>query len=154
MNHAELKAKIIDLLVENHPAELARLTGTDDETCKKIVHQLYMERFNDPNCWQECLTGTDRIRCLINYFTRMRFCTADGTLDFRYKGEPPHQDPNFKPWFEHALAIKETIYFGHWASLLGKTQRDNIIGLDTGCVWGGALTAIRLEDREYFKTNI
>ena len=51
MNHAELKAKIIDLLVENHPAELARLTGTDDETCKKIVHELYMENFNDPNCW-------------------------------------------------------------------------------------------------------
>jgi bis(5'-nucleosyl)-tetraphosphatase (symmetrical) len=86
---------------------------------------------NDPNCWQDSLTGTDRIRCLINYFTRMRFCTADGTLDFRYKGEPPHQDPNFKPWFEHALAIKETIYFGHWASLLGKTQQKNIIGLFT-----------------------
>jgi hypothetical protein len=51
MNHAELKAQISDLLVENHPAELARLTGEDDTTCKKIVHELYMERFNDPNCW-------------------------------------------------------------------------------------------------------
>jgi len=51
MNRAKLKAKIIDLLVENHPAELARLTGEHDETCKKIVHELYMERFNDPNCW-------------------------------------------------------------------------------------------------------
>jgi hypothetical protein len=52
MTHAELKAKIIELLVENNPAELERLTGADDTTCKKIVHELYMERFNDPNCWQ------------------------------------------------------------------------------------------------------
>lgn len=51
MNHAELKAQISELLVENHPAELARLTGKDDVTCKKIVHELYMERFNDPSCW-------------------------------------------------------------------------------------------------------
>ena len=51
MTHAELKAQISDLLIENHPAELARLTGADDTTCKKIVHELYMERFNDPNCW-------------------------------------------------------------------------------------------------------
>ena len=51
MTHAELKAKISDLLIENHPAELARLTGKDGTTCTKIVHELYMERFNDPNCW-------------------------------------------------------------------------------------------------------
>jgi len=51
MTHDELKAKISDLLIENHPAELERLTGEDDTTCKKIVHELYMERFNDPNCW-------------------------------------------------------------------------------------------------------
>ena len=51
MTHDELKAKISDLLIENHPAELARLTGEGDTTCKKIVHKLYMERFNDPACW-------------------------------------------------------------------------------------------------------
>jgi len=51
MTHDELKAKISDLLIENHPAELERLTGENDTTCKKIVHELYMERFNDPNCW-------------------------------------------------------------------------------------------------------
>lgn len=102
---------------------------------------------NDPNRWQNNLIGTDRIRCLINYFTRMRFCSADGKLDFTYKGEPPHHNPAFKPWFEHPLAIKETIYFGHWASLLGNTQQSRVIGLDTGCVWGGALTAIKLEDK-------
>jgi len=51
MTHDELKTKISDLLIENHPAELERLTGENDTTCKKIVHELYMERFNDPNCW-------------------------------------------------------------------------------------------------------
>lgn len=106
---------------------------------------------NDPNRWQEELTGTDRIRCLINYFTRMRYCTADGTLDFRYKGKPLHQNPVFKPWFDYPLTIKETVYFGHWANLLGETHRDNAIGLDTGCVWGEALTAVRLEDRKRFQ---
>lgn len=109
---------------------------------------------NDPNRWRDSLSGMDRIRCLINYFTRMRFCTAKGTLDFRYKGKPPHKDPDFKPWFDYPLALTETVFFGHWANLLSETHRDNVIALDTGCVWGNTLTAIRLEDRKFFSTGL
>ena len=139
-----------------HPQwQLQQALGYADEISQALksdkIEAMLNESFgNDPRRWQDNLIGTDRLRCLINYFTRMRFCMADGTLDFRYKGKPPHQDSLFKPWFEYPLALKETVFFGHWANLLGETHRDNVIGLDTGCVWGGALTAIRLEDRKYF----
>ena len=131
-----------------YAAEISHALQSDD------IQPILNEAFgNDPNCWQESLTKTDRIRCLINYFTRMRYCMADGTLDFRFKGKPPHQNPMFQPWFDYPLAIKETVYFGHWANLLGETHRENAIGLDTGCVWGEALTAVRLEDKKKFQVH-
>ena len=106
---------------------------------------------NEPRIWQEHLTGTDRLRCLINYFTRMRFCKEDGTLDFAYKGAPPHSEIQFKPWFDYPLATQQKILFGHWATLAGGTNNPRIIALDTGYIWGNTLTAIRLEDGQYFQ---
>lgn len=108
---------------------------------------------NTPNCWHDNLAGTDNIRCLINYFTRMRYCTEDGSLDFTYKGKPPHPNKTFKPWFDHSLMIEEKILFGHWAAIEGKLQHNQVIALDTGYVWGGKLTAYRLEDNIFFQVK-
>jgi bis(5'-nucleosyl)-tetraphosphatase (symmetrical) len=105
--------------------------------------------------WLSTLTGVDRLRCIINYFTRMRYCYEDGSLDFTYKGKITDKPSHLIPWFnifpEQNSAIK--IIFGHWASLQGKTGAPNLYALDTGCVWGECLTALRLEDGRHFQVN-
>ncbi len=103
---------------------------------------------NTPECWKESLEGTERLRIITNYLTRMRFCTADGTLNLTTKTGRDTAPPGYTPWFDHPHRCDgETILFGHWASLQGETGKENIIALDTGCVWGGSLTMLRLEDK-------
>jgi len=88
-------------------------------------------------------------RMLVNVFTRMRFCTTDGSLDYRYKGAPGSQPKGLLPWFvlpNRKLADIRLI-FGHW-SALGLYQQPSLLGLDTGCIWGGQLTAARLDSRQ------
>jgi bis(5'-nucleosyl)-tetraphosphatase (symmetrical) len=103
---------------------------------------------NDPERWDEGLRGGERLRVTINVLTRLRVCTADGRVDLALKGEPPPAPSPLRPWFEHARRrSRDTrVIFGHW-SALGLVQKHNVVGLDTGCVWGGALTAFDL-DRE------
>ncbi len=102
---------------------------------------------NDPDRWSEDLGGEERLRFVINVLTRLRVCTPDGRVDLTMKGEPPPPSP-LRPWFElpqrHSRDTR--IIFGHW-SALGLVQRHGVVGLDSGCVWGGALTAFDL-DRE------
>lgn len=102
-----------------------------------------------PECWHDSLVGDDRLRYIVNTFTRMRFVDAQGCLDFSCK-KAECLRPGFKPWFAwrqpHAA---EPIFFGHWAALEG-VQQPGVIGLDTGCVWGASLTAYRLEDAKFF----
>lgn len=107
---------------------------------------------NEPNQWHPNLSGYDRIRFIVNAFTRMRFCTLDGKLDFVHTGKIGSQPDGLFAWFQIPnRAIGDIpIVFGHWAALEGKVEIDNTFGLDTGCVWGNALTAMRLEDRELF----
>lgn len=103
---------------------------------------------NQPDQWSEDLQGIDRQRCIINAFTRMRFCHHNGRMDFELK-EGSDQAPNhLLPWFDLAQrqTQADTIIFGHW-STLGLVLRDHLISLDTGCVWGGKLSAVRLSDR-------
>lgn len=103
---------------------------------------------NQPDQWSEDLQGIDRQRCIINAFTRMRFCHHNGRMNFELK-EGSDQAPNhLLPWFDLAQrqTQADTIIFGHW-STLGLVLRDNLISLDTGCVWGGKLSAVRLSDR-------
>ena len=78
--------------------------------------------------------------------TRLRFCSADGTLDFGAKGGPDEAPAGFLPWFEHAprRSAGEPIAFGHW-STLGLIDRPDLLALDTGCLWGGALSAARVD---------
>ena len=102
---------------------------------------------DEPDRWQSSLRGADRLRFAVNVFTRLRFCTADGRIDFRQKGKPDSAPPPWMPWFKapQRAAGGTRIIFGHW-SALGYYNADRVVGLDTGCVWGGALTALNLDE--------
>ena len=102
---------------------------------------------NHPVRWSEDLRGAERLRTLINVFTRMRFCAADGTLDFDTKEGAGAAPAGFMPWFEvpGRATANQPIAFGHW-STLGLINRPTLLALDTGCVWGGALTAVRVDE--------
>jgi bis(5'-nucleosyl)-tetraphosphatase (symmetrical) len=103
---------------------------------------------NEPERWQEDLAGYERLRFTINVLTRLRLCTADGLIDLALKGKPPAATAGLRPWFDHRQrrSKEARVIFGHW-SALGLVQRAGVIGVDTGCVWGGSLTAFDL-DRE------
>jgi bis(5'-nucleosyl)-tetraphosphatase (symmetrical) len=108
---------------------------------------------NRPDQWDKSLKGMERLRIIVNYFTRMRFCTQDGQLDLLTKEGLNHQPKGFSPWFELDRKAKDTrLFFGHWAALEGQVDEDNVFALDTGCVWGGKLSAIRIEDETWFRT--
>src|SRR5450830_787423 len=109
---------------------------------------------NEPALWSDDLQGYDRLRCIVNTLTRMRFCTPEGGIDFKIKEGLGAAPAGYVPWFDmpDRKTADITCVFGHWASL-GLTLRPNLIGLDTGCVWGGKLTAIRLEDRALFQVD-
>ena len=101
---------------------------------------------NQPDRWDDSLSGTERWRFAINVLTRLRVCTADGRIDLSMKGDPPPPPSPLRPWFEHSGRASRgaRVIFGHW-SALGLVQRPGIVGLDTGCVWGGELTALDLD---------
>jgi bis(5'-nucleosyl)-tetraphosphatase (symmetrical) len=103
---------------------------------------------NEPKRWREDLQDMARWRLITNYFTRMRMVMEDGTLDFRYKGDPADAPEPWRPWFEwpRTRSYPHRILFGHWAALQGATGVADCIALDTGCVWGRELTAFCLED--------
>lgn len=107
---------------------------------------------NYPDTWDVTLSGIDRYRYIINAFTRMRFCHLDGRLDMECKLPP--QDINsdeLVPWFEleNRLPLSHKVIFGHWAALMGH-DGNNVIALDTGCVWGEYMTMYRVDDGKYF----
>ncbi len=106
---------------------------------------------NQPDHWDDSLLGWNRYRLITNYFTRMRFCSAEGKLDLLNKLDTS-SDPHFAPWFTHPQRKMkdQQIIFGHWASLQGKARAKNIYALDTGCVWGGPLTMMNLDDKRLY----
>jgi bis(5'-nucleosyl)-tetraphosphatase (symmetrical) len=103
---------------------------------------------NKPERWRDGLRGYDRLRCITNVLTRMRLCTDAGRLEFAHKGDPAESPRGYKPWFKIAQrrSRRTPVIFGHWASL-GLYTGSNVFALDTGCVWGRELTALRLSDR-------
>ena len=125
-------------------------TGMKDDSFK-ILENIWGDT---PKIWNSNLKGYKRSRTIINYFTRMRFLGKDGSL--KLKAKKNKADEMHVPWFNQTIKnLKENQYiiFGHWAALEGKTKLTNIIGVDTGCVWGNKLTAIRLEDRKLFQVK-
>jgi len=103
---------------------------------------------NEPAHWKEDFKGSKRLRVIINALTRIRLCSKSGHMDFEAKVTPGAHPPGLMPWFDvPGRATRDvTIVFGHW-STLGLLLRPNVVCLDTGCVWGGSLTAMRLSDR-------
>ena len=118
---------------------------------KKNPGGIFRNMWGDhPDLWSESLRGFSRIRVIINYFTRMRLITQKGELDLKTKVSS--KNSKYKPWFKFTKNEKDNYQlFGHWAALKGKTNKRNVVGLDAGCVWGGHLKAIRINDRKIFK---
>lgn len=107
---------------------------------------------NEPNHWSDALTGMTRLRVICNYFTRMRLCDVKGGLDMHYKGSLANAPKTLYPWYTvpNRREIPCDVLFGHWAALEGNCPHPRIHALDTGCLWGGALTAMRLQDHARF----
>ena len=132
-------------------AELAReleivLRGAD---CDRFLARMYGDK---PARWGDDLSGWDRLRFITNCFTRMRYCDAEGSLALKEKGPPGSQPPPYLPWYEvpGRRTLGQRIIFGHWSTLWLAGHPDftrwNAWPLDCGCVWGGELVALRLED--------
>jgi bis(5'-nucleosyl)-tetraphosphatase (symmetrical) len=111
---------------------------------REFLTQMYG---NKPDRWRDAHSAAERHRFTVNVLTRMRYCRADGSIDMKLKGAPRDGADGWLPWFEHASCrdASQRVIFGHW-STLGLVQRRNLLALDTGCVWGGALTAVDLDD--------
>lgn len=109
---------------------------------------------NAPLSWSDELSGFERLRLITNAFTRMRVCTPQGKMEFKFKGEVHKIPPGYLPWFDvpGRASRDTTMVVGHW-SALGLKVTPNLIALDTGCLWGGPMTAIRLEDRQLFQVS-
>ncbi|RBP83066.1 symmetrical bis(5'-nucleosyl)-tetraphosphatase [Marinomonas rhizomae] len=127
----------------------------EDKLKSDSVDEFFANMYgNKPNKWSDSLTGLERLRAITNYLTRMRFCDENSKLDLESKEGINTATKDYAPWFNYPTKMPENchIVFGHWAALEGKTQKDRIHALDTGCVWGGSLTALRLEDKQRFST--
>ncbi|HXW65379.1 MAG TPA: symmetrical bis(5'-nucleosyl)-tetraphosphatase [Burkholderiaceae bacterium] len=109
---------------------------------------------NRPLQWSDSLTGSDRLRCILNALTRLRFVSLNGTMDLKLKGSMHSAPAGWLPWFDHPQRASRstTIIFGHW-STLGLMLREDAIGIDTGCVWGGKLTAISWPSRAVYQVG-
>jgi bis(5'-nucleosyl)-tetraphosphatase (symmetrical) len=107
---------------------------------------------DEPSRWDPALTGYDRLRVIVNVCTRLRFCAADDTMQLSEKRGLAHTPAGYAPWFMHSERRSSgvTVVCGHW-STIGLTLAPNVMMLDSGCLWGGTLTALRLDDRRLFQ---
>ena len=145
-----------------HAGLLPQWTATQAQSLAGEVHRVlradnYREFLkhmygNQPAQWDDALTGWDRLRVITNAMTRLRICSQTGEMEFKFKGELVNRPDGYAPWFEiSGRASADTpIIFGHW-SALGLHIANNVYALDTGCLWGGNLTALRLEDKTVFQ---
>ncbi len=128
-------------------SEVQAMLASERADC--FLRELYGD---EPRTWRDDLEGFDRLRVVVNACTRLRFCTAEGTMEFREKRGPHAAPAGFRPWFEHEhrASAGRTVVCGHWSTLELKLA-PNLLMLDSGCLWGGTLTAIRLEDRRVYQ---
>lgn len=134
--------------------EVENIIAHDDFS---VVDEFLKEMYGkEPTLWSDDLTGHARLRCIVNYLTRMRLTDAEGRLEFSFKDALDDPMPEgFLPWFEYPSQAAGThqLIFGHWAALQGRTVSANIQNVDGGCVWGNQLMAYRLEDKQMFSVD-
>ncbi|WP_119965617.1 symmetrical bis(5'-nucleosyl)-tetraphosphatase [Simplicispira lacusdiani] len=141
-------------------ADTLRLAGEVHDVLRgrelpAFLHRMYG---NQPDHWSDGLAGTDRLRVIVNALTRLRFCSPEGVMDFESTESARSAPPGLLPWFDAPgrRTAGTVIAFGHW-STLGWFSRNDLIGLDTGCVWGGQLSAVRfgatLAERELLQVQ-
>ena len=133
-----------------HAREVETVLHSEDRDT--VLHFLQHLYGNTPERWNESLRGQDRLRAIVNISTRLRFCAEDGTMNFSEKGSRNDPPSDMRPWFEYETRRSRnvTVLCGHW-SMLGLSPMPNVLALDSGCLWGGMLTAVRLEDRRVFQ---
>jgi bis(5'-nucleosyl)-tetraphosphatase (symmetrical) len=148
--HAMVHAGLLPEWTVARARELAaevetQLRGPD---YRALLERMYGD---EPNRWSDDLDGIERWRVIINAMTRLRVCDASGAMVLKFKGEPRDVEKGWMPWFDvpGRRSADHTLVCGHW-SALGVRVRPDLLSIDSGCVWGRALTAIRLEDRELF----
>ena len=126
----------------------AALRGPDHS---EFLRALYGNR---PDRWSDDLSGMDRLRVITNAMTRLRLCTLEGVMEFTHKGSVEQSPPGYFPWYAvpNRASQGARLIFGHWSALGLKLEGD-ILALDTGCLWGGYLSAVRLEDRALFQVS-
>jgi len=164
-----LRARPLAMLVDNHllvhagvapqwdAAQTMALAGEVEAVLRSDGYIAFLGAMygNDPDLWDDNLEGMARLRCIVNALTRMRLCTADGRMDFKHKeSEAGPEGSGLVPWFDlpQRRTRDVTLVFGHW-SALGLIERPDLIGLDSGCVWGGKLTAMCLDDRSLLQVD-
>jgi len=105
-----------------------------------------------PARWDDALTGNDRLRVIVNACTRLRYCSRDDTMDLAEKRGPAHAPAGFAPWFSHSerRSAGMMVFCGHW-STVDLMLAPGVAMLDSGCLWGGTLTALRLDDQRVFQ---
>jgi bis(5'-nucleosyl)-tetraphosphatase (symmetrical) len=138
---------------------VAQAAGLAREVESALQHHDYIDFLahmygNKPDVWSADLTGYKRLRVITNALTRMRICTDSGEMEFDFKAEQENIPAGYRPWFDipGRASADVTVIFGHW-SALGLMLKPNAIALDTGCLWGGPLTAIRLDNREIIQVD-
>jgi len=135
------------LVPEWTPRAAAKLAREVEAVLREDARTLFDAMYgNKPDRWNDGLRGMDRLRFVINAFTRMRYCRRDGTVDLKVKDSPGEQPEDLYPWFDvpDRKSSEVRVICGHWSTLGFKRRRD-LLALDTGCVWGGALTAVNLD---------
>ena len=151
MHAADGYAMVHAGLLPQWSVEKARRLGAEVEAAlraagyREFLKNMYGSK---PEAWSDSLAGWDRLRVVVNAMTRMRFCTREGKMDFHAKGAKP--PPGHLRWYETRAAKEVPIVFGHW-SQLGLRLDPHATCLDSGCVWGGSLSALRLEDRALYQ---
>jgi bis(5'-nucleosyl)-tetraphosphatase (symmetrical) len=132
------------------------LAAEVEQALRATDYRLFLQALygSRPTRWSEALSGFDRLRVIVNAMTRMRFCSVSGEMEFTTKGESSAAPKGFMPWFDVPGRHSATtpIVFGHW-SALGLHLGASIFAIDSGCVWGGALTALRLSDQAVFQVD-
>ena len=156
--HVEDRVALVHagLLPEWTVARARALAAEVEKRLRAADYRALLERMygDEPDRWDDGLEGYARLRVIVNALTRLRVCDARGTMVLRFKGEPGEASEAWTPWFDMPgrRSRDHAIVCGHW-SALGVQLRDDLLSLDSGCVWGRALTAVRLQDRRLFEAT-